>query len=208
MKNLSKNINLAFASLCLILCCSLSSYAQDSTSTSLTKQELKAQKKAEKKANKEKKKAAKLAEEQAEHDKAVTALVTKSFTLQANQAYDRRGQTINVDASLNFVRVEGDRAVVQLAFPQLVGFNGVGGVTVDGNITNYEIKKNEKTGTTSVTFHVQGPTMMANVTIDLEKDGNWANSSVEGDFSAAELNFRGVLVPNFDSDSYEGTTRY
>ncbi|AZQ62860.1 DUF4251 domain-containing protein [Flammeovirga pectinis] len=180
------------------------SFAQDTA----TKKETKAEKKAAKKAAKEKKKEARLEEEQVEHAQNIAAINNKTYTLEANQAFDRRGNMVNVDPSINFVKVTGDRAVVQLSFTQLVGFNGVGGVTVDGNISDYKVTTNPKNQMTRVTFHVQGPTMMADVSIELEADGSWANSSVEGDFSAAELKFRGELKPNSLSSSYEGTTRY
>ena len=94
-----------------------------------------AQTKEEKKAAKKAKKEAKL-----EQDKANTAMLmslveSKKFVLEANTLFDRTGVSYVLNSSLNFIGFDGVNSTIQLAFDQLIGWNGVGGVTIDGKIT-------------------------------------------------------------------------
>lgn len=50
-----------------------------------------------------------------------------------------------VNSNTNFVSVKGDKAVVQVAFNIPVGGpNGIGGVTVDGSVSDYEVKTDKR----------------------------------------------------------------
>lgn len=76
---------------------------------------------------------------------AVQAIDNKMFTLEADQVVFKYGQTAYVNANTNFVSVKDDEAVVQVAFNIPVsGPNGLGGVTVEGKVTSYEVKKSKK----------------------------------------------------------------
>ena len=70
------------------------------------------------------------------------AIFDKDFTLEADKIEFKYGQTAFVNSNTNFVSVKGDKSVVQVAFNIPVpGPNGIGGITMDGNVSNYEIKK-------------------------------------------------------------------
>ena len=48
--------------------------------------------------------------------------------------------TTTLDPRINFVSIQGDKAVVQISSGYGGGQNGIGGYTVDGNVENYVVK--------------------------------------------------------------------
>ena len=67
------------------------------------------------------------------HARADSAMLDSAFVLEADEVMFKRGYTAHVTSSTNFVSVCGDRAVVQVAFNvPWSGFNGMGGITVEG----------------------------------------------------------------------------
>lgn len=44
-----------------------------------------------------------------------------------------------VSPTTNFVMVEGDKLTLQLGFTGRIGANGLGGITIEGNISSYDI---------------------------------------------------------------------
>lgn len=80
------------------------------------------------------------------HDSAMKALQDSAFILKADKVTFRRGRIAYVSSTTNFVSMEGERAVIQLAFPNLPwpGANGLGGITVDGIVTNVSVKTDQK----------------------------------------------------------------
>ena len=61
--------------------------------------------------------------------------------MEADHVVFKYGNMAYVNSNTNFVSVKGDKAVVQVAFNIPVsGPNGIGGVTVDGSVSDYEVK--------------------------------------------------------------------
>jgi len=82
-----------------------------------------------------------------------------SFVFVASMLYGSRGSLIQVDPSVNFLGVNHGKAVYQFAFNGLVGWNGVGGATFEGNITKYDFKASDnlnKASNLSMNFHARG----------------------------------------------------
>ncbi|WP_071397115.1 DUF4251 domain-containing protein [Flammeovirga pacifica] len=207
---MKKNILYKFVmSIILVMAISLSASAinivQDTT---LSKKEQKALKKEQKRKAKEQKKAEREAFEKLVNQQAQVAIDSQSFVLEATQLYDRKGRTVNVQSNINFLKVEGNTGVLQIGSAHLVGWNGVGGITVDGRISDWKVKKDEKTGRTRVEFNIMGSVLTARVTYDLDGTGNFCNATVNGVFSNGQLKMRGQLVPNNISSTFEGMIRY
>ncbi len=95
-----------------------------------------------------KKEIKKLQKEQANADKAVEAermaevtrfmVEQQQFVLEADYLSDKYGQRVSVMPTINFVMVDSLAGSVQFGSAQNLGYNGVGGVTIDGRITKYE----------------------------------------------------------------------
>ena len=110
-------------------------FAQEESST-LTKKEQRALAKEKRNAEQE---------EEAKRQQEITSLMLEyqRFVLEANYVSDKTGSRVPVNSTINFIIVDSTQATLQLGSPWGMGINGVGGVTVDGNVTRYELNKKE-----------------------------------------------------------------
>ena len=132
------------------------------------------------------------------------AISDKDFTLEADKVEFKYGQTAFVNSNTNFVSVTGDKSVVQVAFNVPVsGPNGIGGITLDGNISNYEVKKDKK-GNINVSMNVMGTGISALVNISLYSGSNKASVTITPNFNSNRLTFTGVIVPSSSSRVFKG----
>ncbi|MBM6883832.1 DUF4251 domain-containing protein [Bacteroides caecigallinarum] len=132
------------------------------------------------------------------------AISNKDFTLEADKVEFKYGQTAFVNSNTNFVSVTGDKSVVQVAFNVPVsGPNGIGGITLDGNISNYEVKKDKK-GNINVSMNVMGTGISALVNISLYSGSNKASVTITPNFNSNRLTLTGVIVPSSSSRVFKG----
>lgn len=137
---------------------------------------------------------------------AETALADSMFVLEADEVVFKRGYVAHVTSNTNFIAVEGDRAVVQVAFNvPWSGFNGLGGITVEGLVSKYETRKDKK-GNMFVEMSVSGRGISAQVFITLMAGGNEASVSVMQNFYSGRITLNGVIVPAEDSSVFKGTS--
>ncbi|MCK5464789.1 MAG: DUF4251 domain-containing protein, partial [Bacteroidales bacterium] len=108
----------------------LGAFSQEETQQ-LSKQEIK-------KLQKEQKKAEKAAEEERMAEVTSFMVHQQQFVLEADYLSDKYGQRVPVTPTINFVLVDSVAGTVQFGSAQDIGYNGVGGLTVDGRITKYE----------------------------------------------------------------------
>ncbi len=131
----------------------------------------------------------------------------KSFVLEANTVYSKKGRSFQMNSSINFVKLDEGVGVVQLAFDQLVGWNGVGGITLDGKVRNYKINKGDGSKMPSVQFDMNGTLGWATVRINVNSSG-MARADVDAGMSGDRVSFSGPLKPLKESSVYQGTTRF
>lgn len=138
------------------------------------------------------------------HARADSAMLDSAFVLEADEVMFKRGYTAHVTSSTNFVSVCGDRAVVQVAFNvPWSGFNGMGGITVEGRISQYE-RKTDKRGNVYLTMGVLGNGISAQLFITLWAGGNKASVSVQQNFYSGRITLNGVMVPFEESEVFKG----
>jgi len=112
--------------------------------TPLTAQtDQKLSKKEQRKKEKQAKKAAKEAAEKEAFDKVQRLISDTAFVFVANRLRGNGGASFSVNPSVNFLAVHGQHATYQFAFQGIVGWNGVGGATFDGDVVKYEFKPSE-----------------------------------------------------------------
>lgn len=80
-----------------------------------------------------------------------TILKNKSFVLEADFLENEFGNRRPVLSDLNFIKVDSSDVVLQTGSNYNMGYNGVGGATAEGNISNMKIVKNLK----NLTFYLQ-----------------------------------------------------
>ncbi len=166
-------------------------------------QESKADRKAEKKARKE----AKRQEAKENTARLIGIVESRQFVLQATTLYDRYGNSLVLNSNLNFVGFDGEYSTIQLSFAGLVGWNGVGGVTIDGRITKMEVRtKAEDIGFTINAAVQNKGGGLTTMLFRVNADGN-ARVDMNGNFGE-KLSFQGFIVPLNESTIYKGTPRY
>ena len=174
----------------------LGAYSQEEVQQ-LSKKELKKLQKEQKKADQ-----ALEAERMAELTKYMVE--QQQFVLEADYLSDKYGQRAPVTATINFVLVDSIVGTVQFGSAQAIGYNGVGGVTVDGRITKYEYTttgKNEDSYSIRMIFMASVGSY--DITLLVNSSG-YADAQIRGNWNG-QLNYHGKLVPLTLSRVYKGT---
>ena len=150
---------------------------------------------------KEEKKALQEKIDSIQHAEAVEAINAKKFTLEADQVVFKYGQTAYVTSNTNFVSVDGEDAVVQVAFN--IPAAGLGGVTVNGKVSSYEMRT-DKRGTLYLSMNVMGVGISARLDISMPKGTNNATVTITPNFNSNRLTLNGVILPAFKSSVFKG----
>lgn len=131
-----------------------------------------------------------------------TLLHRKTFVLEADYLQDRYGNRIPVLSTVNFIKVETPKAVLQTGSSSTFGSNGVGGATAMGSIQNYKVVKNIKNLSYTVSF-----TMMTNIGIydilmNISSDTN-AMATISG-LDGGRLTWDGHFKNIYDANFFQG----
>ncbi len=140
--------------------------------------------------------------------KAVEALKNGSFVLEANNVSFPNGITRFVSSNTNYVQVDNGDGIVQTAFSNFAyipGPNGLGGVTVEGNVSGVQLRE-DKHGNYYYNYTIQGMSISATVYITLTGGTNQASVRISPNFNNNTLTMMGILVPLDESDVFQGTT--
>lgn len=140
--------------------------------------------------------------------KAVEALKTGSFVLEADYVSFPSGITRYVSSNTNYVQADNGEGIVQTAFTNFAyspGPNGLGGVTVQGNITGVKLKE-DNDGNYFYSYSIQGVAISATVFITLTGGTNQASVSISPNFNNNNMTMTGVLLLLDESDVFQGTT--
>lgn len=135
---------------------------------------------------------------QAAHEAALTALKDNNWVLMASTLYGPRGQAIPVSDNTNFIQFKDNTVYVQLAFNGIAGPNGLGGITVQGTPSNIS-SQTDKYGNLTYSFYVNGTAITAQIVINLNGNGNYAQATVYPMLNNNNLTFSGTLVPTSQS---------
>lgn len=186
--------------LTLILGFALISGARAQNDPPLSKKELKAFQKEQKQA-----------EMDAEREKnalRVERMVTgQKFVLEADYLSDQTGSRIPVQAMINFVRIDSLTGTVQFGSALNIGYNGVGGQTIDGRVQAYKYDRTGKQKTSfTVRMNFSSSVGLYDITLMVNPDGN-TDASIRGNWGGT-LNYHGRLVPLNESRVYKGSTSF
>lgn len=132
------------------------------------------------------------------------ALDSSYFVITADRIMlDNRVNIMSPEAGTNFVLVQGDKAIVQLAFNTgFSGLNGLGGITVEGTIDNRKTKVSKK-GDISYSFSVNGISISAQVYITVYKNTNQTMVYINPNFNSNTMTVYGPLIPyDHNGDRY------
>lgn len=128
----------------------------------------------------------------------------RQFVLEADQLRDKRGNTGYVSSMINFIAADSTSGVIQIGSNNYVGINGVGGITVEGPITNYEFTYNKKNGSHRVNYYVRTSSGTYDVTMIISPNGR-ADATVSSSWPG-KLSYVGYLVLPSKSRVYKGSS--
>lgn len=132
------------------------------------------------------------------------ALDSSYFVITADRIMlDNRVNIMSPNAGTNFVLVQGDKAIVQLAFNTgYSGLNGLGGITVEGTVGKRKRKVSKK-GDISYSFSVNGISISAQVYITVYKNTNQTMVYINPNFNSNTMTVYGPLIPyDHNGDRY------
>ena len=137
---------------------------------------------------------------------AIAAIRNKDFVLQADNVTFRSGNTVFVNSSTNFISVKGNRAVVQISPSNFAsGPNGLGGVTMDGVIANYQLSTDKK-GRWHLPYNVSGIGIRAQIEVYIVPGSTYAQATVYPNFNSNTLWISGTVVPYENANVMEGSS--
>jgi hypothetical protein len=146
------------------------------------------------------------AEELAQQAKVVATMVDYGrFVLEANQLRDKRGSTVNVSSNINFIAADSLTGVIQVGSHTYIGRNGVGGLTVEGSISDYAFTKHEKSGSLTITYYLRSVVGSYDVRIVVYPDGR-ADGTVSAATWGGRISYSGYLVPLGVTRVYKGSS--
>ncbi|MBK8883339.1 MAG: DUF4251 domain-containing protein [Bacteroidales bacterium] len=119
-------------------------------------------------------------------------LYNGKYVLEADYLQNKYGSRIFVSSTLNYIRVDMPKGVLQTGSDTRLGYNGVGGVTAEGNIGDYKITRNLKNLSCTVTFNLVTNIGSYNIILFVSADNN-ATATISGTTSG-RLSWNGHLV--------------
>lgn len=137
---------------------------------------------------------------------AAAAVRNRDFVLEADQVTFKNGNTVFVNSNTTFLYVKGNRAVVQISPSNFAsGPNGVGGVTVDGTITDMQ-RMVDKKGRVTLSYNVTGIGINAQIEVYMTPGTNEASATIYPNFNSNTVWMSGEIVPYENSDIFEGSS--
>jgi hypothetical protein len=126
----------------------------------------------------------------------------KSFVIEADFLQNGWGERRNVSSSINFIKVNSSKCVIQTGSNFNLGYNGIGGVTAEGYIGKWVVNKNFKNLSYNVRFSVTTNIGLYDVVLDLASDAH-ASATISG-LTAGRLTWVGHIVSSDNSRVFKG----
>ena len=191
----------------ILLVWSLFSLAQENKK--MTKKEREAAWRAERLKKRAAEKAREAREDSIEFVQAVQALQSGSWALEASSVTFNNGYTQYVTPSINYISINEGTGVVQTAFDNTNAYspNGLGGVTLEGRITDSEITR-DSDGNIYYNYVIQGSNISATIQVALTANTNNATAYISPNFSGRNIYMEGEIYPYSTAGVFEGTPDY
>lgn len=139
---------------------------------------------------------------------ALDALKEGSWVLEANNINFFNGIMRFVSSSTNYVSCNQGNGTIQTAYANFTySPNGLGGVTVQGAISDVRITT-DSDGNVYCSYGIQGGAISATVNLTLTGGTNQASATVTPVFTGRSITFDGYLVPYDQSVIFQGMPQW
>lgn len=144
---------------------------------------------------------------QEETDKRLNALLSlvknKTFVMEASTLRGKYSYSHQVSPNTNFIKIEKDEVTVQTAGGFNPGYNGLGGITLNGKITDYEILSDESETNISVLVHFTSSVLGAStLNLNIQPEG-FASANITNNWGT-RASFHGKVFGLEDNQVFEG----
>ena len=126
-----------------------------------------------------------------------------SFVLTADYLSNQHGYRRIAEPMLNFIEVDSSYAVIQTGNSFGMGYNGVGGLTVSGKISNWNVRKDVLHKSFTIRMSISSPVGFYDIFMNVNASGK-AIATLTG-ITRGELIFEGNLIPLEESRTFEGS---
>lgn len=130
-------------------------------------------------------------------------LSKKSFVLEAYYLANQYGDKIPVSPNVNFIKVTSEKGILQTGNFTGMGYNGVGGITAEGDIGAWKIQKDSKNYSHFLRFSLHTPIGTYDVALSVNAD-NHARAVISG-LGPGQLIYEGQLQTVGNSRVYKGS---
>jgi hypothetical protein len=130
----------------------------------------------------------------------------RKFVLEADFLMDKYGQRVSVVSTVNFIKVDETKGVLQTGSNSMYGYNGVGGVTAEGNIGTWEAEKNVKKLTHRLRFSLMTSLGIYDVNLNVSSD-NYATATITG-LGPGNLTWQGHIATVGNARIFKGQNTY
>jgi hypothetical protein len=128
----------------------------------------------------------------------------KKFVLEAYAVSNQYGERYEVNSRINFIAIDSNKITIQLAsMSGMGGYNGLGGITADGRITDFKINKVGKKSS-GYSIQVLAMTTIGSYDIFFNVSTNSNAVATIGGSWGGKLNYHGFLIPLSKSKIYKG----
>ena len=139
---------------------------------------------------------------------AVKALKEGNWVLEATNINFYNGITRFVSSNTNYISCEDGEGTIQTAFNNFTySPNGLGGITVQGNITGQRMNT-DRDGNIYYSCNIQGSSVSATIYLTLTGGTNQASATVNPNFSGRTMTLDGYLVPYNQASIYQGMPQW
>ena len=144
-----------------------------------------------------------------QHVQAIVAIRNGSWALEASNVTFNNGATNFVTPSTNYVSINNGTGTIQTAFDNTNVYspNGLGGITLEGNISNEELKVDQE-GNVYYNYSIQGINVSATVSVVITANSNQATANISPNFSNRTMMMGGYIYPYNEAGVFEGTPDY
>lgn len=132
----------------------------------------------------------------------------RRFVLEADYISGKSGTLIPVNPSINFIIVDSANATMQLGSATGVGGNGLGGITVSGNVSKYEATRIEKKKYVAYNVLVIVFTTLGTYDIHLTVTDNGKADATIRSTTSGQVSYTGTLYPPEVSKVFKGYERF
>lgn len=139
-------------------------------------------------------------------DMALNLAQNKTLVLEADALYDRYMNRYNM-VSNSFIMLDGDKVVIQTAAPGYIGYNGLGGITLNGRLTDYEIIEGNENQPVRISAQVS-TTALGHGTLNMTISGDGNARATFRDNWGNRVTFSGQVNSLDDATVYKGMSIY